>query len=139
MLPKNVNNKKCAPKLIFFRDGGSSWKVGAQFTFLPLTRSIFDGFSKFFFLLKACFNCHFVKKWMRNCAFCAPSSADPAHLFTVPDKEVSHALSCAISESTETGAFYFKSGSFQIVHNVLVTSLPLQPIVFSLWTLSIAS
>ena len=38
---------------------------------------------------------------------------------------MSHALSCAISESTETGAFYCKSGSFQIVHNVLVTSLPL--------------
>ena len=32
-----------------FRGGGSYWKVGAQFTFLPLTWSIFDGFSKKFF------------------------------------------------------------------------------------------
>ena len=35
--------------------------MGAHFTFLPLTQSIFGGFSKFFFLLKACFNCDISK------------------------------------------------------------------------------
>ena len=40
----------------------SARKMGAQFTFLPLTRSIIDGFSKFFYLLKAGLNCQFVKK-----------------------------------------------------------------------------
>ena len=59
------------------RTGGSCWKVGAQFTFLPLMQSIFNQFSKFFFLLKACLNCYNLKKWVRNCAPCAPSSAAP--------------------------------------------------------------
>ena len=35
-----------------YRGGGSFSKVGAQFTFLSLSRPIFDRFSKFFFLLK---------------------------------------------------------------------------------------
>ena len=46
----------------FFRAGESCSKVGGQFTFLPLTQSIFDRFSKFFFLMKACLNSYYFKK-----------------------------------------------------------------------------
>ena len=58
----------------------SLWKLqesGAQFEFLPLTWSSFNGFSKLFFLLKGCFNCHLVKKWVNNCSPCASASAYP--------------------------------------------------------------
>ena len=59
--------------------------MGAQFKFLPLIWSIFDGFSKFLFLLKAGFNYQFVKKWVRNCEPCAPTSAGPAeHIKEIP-------------------------------------------------------
>ena len=50
--------------------------MGAKFTFLPLTWSIFDGFSKLFFLLKAGLHCQLLKKLMRNCL---PSSASPVY------------------------------------------------------------
>ena len=56
----------------------SCWKVGAQLTFLTLTWSIFDRFSKFFFPLKAYENCHFARKWICKCAPCAPASSGPA-------------------------------------------------------------
>ena len=65
----------------FYRAGGSCWKMGVQFTFLPLTQSIFDGFWKFFFLLKSWSQFQFVKKWVRNCAPCASSSASPVSHF----------------------------------------------------------
>ena len=65
-------------KIMLNRGGGSCWKVGAQFKVLPLTWSIFDWFTKFFFLLKACLNYYYLKKWVRNCAPCAPASATPA-------------------------------------------------------------
>ena len=58
------------------RAGGNCWKMGAKFTFLPLTWSIFDGFSKLFFLLKAGLHCQLLKKLMRNCV---PSSASPVY------------------------------------------------------------
>ena len=45
--------------------------------FLSLSKSIFDQFSKFFFLLKACLNCYHLKKWVRNSAPCARRSAGP--------------------------------------------------------------
>ena len=62
------------------RDCGSYWKVGAQFTFLPLTRSIFDEFPKNI-LLKAAFNCQFVKKWVRSgCAIAHPVHPVPLAL-----------------------------------------------------------
>ena len=51
--------------------------MGAEFTILSITWSIFDEFSKFFFYLKACENCQFVKKWMPICVPCTPDSACP--------------------------------------------------------------
>ena len=59
------------------RGSGSFSKVGAQFTFLSLSRPIFDWFSKFFFPLKAYENCHLAKKWLHSCAPCAPASTAP--------------------------------------------------------------
>ena len=52
--------------------------MDSQFTFLLLTGSIFDKFSKFFFLLKACLNCYHLKKLARNCAPCAPCTSSSA-------------------------------------------------------------
>ena len=51
--------------------------MGAQFTFLSLSRPMFDRFSKFFFSLKAYENYHLAKKSVRSCAPCAPAPAVP--------------------------------------------------------------
>ena len=75
------------PVLHWYRAGRSYWKMGARFTFLPLTRSIFfDGFSKFFFLLKAGFNWQFVKK---GCAIAHSAHPVPPALWYI----VSHHIS----------------------------------------------
>ena len=67
-MKEDVRVLECIPNVWFMevnRAGRSCWKVGAQFTFLPLSGSNLDQFSKFFFLLKADFNCQVVKKWFR--------------------------------------------------------------------------
>ena len=73
-VPSPINGMKV---LTSYRAGGRCCRIDAQFAFLPITWSIFDGFSKFFFLLKAGLNCLFSKKLMRHCASCVPSSAGP--------------------------------------------------------------
>ena len=129
-------------KILSCRAGGSCWKVGAQFTFLSLTQSIFDGFSKIFFLLKTGLNCQFVKKWALNCAPCAPSA--PSSYAPVsslnksslhesphsPSKEVSFmddliCKSCA-AYTTGTLPVTFVYLSFPIMGNFIVSSQDIQ-------------
>ena len=64
---------------ILNRCGGSFSKVSVPFTFLSLSQSIFDRFSKFFFPLKVYENCNWAKYWVRNGAPCAPASTVPDH------------------------------------------------------------
>ena len=57
--------------------GYLGWSSRAGFSFFVFFSVNFWQIFKILFLLKTGLNCQFVKKWVRNCAPCTPSSASP--------------------------------------------------------------